>query len=88
MYWLSYGISLEVLKKYGVRSVKTFYGASKSGETYSINSTQVEPVFAYPGNGYVKIYRPNSQSRFRYSGNLHRVQLELISLLNEEMSYS
>jgi hypothetical protein len=71
MYWLSYGISLEVLKKYGVRSVKTFYGTSKSGETYTINSTEDEPIFAYPGNGYVKIYRPNSQSRFRYGGNLH-----------------
>ena len=71
MYWLSYGVSIKTLKKFDVRSVSVFHGMNKEGEAYSINATVQEPIFAYPGNGYVKIYRPNSSSRFRYAGNLH-----------------
>lgn len=71
MFWLSYGITHECLKRYDVRSVRVFNGTTKDGQSYQLQSTTEEPIFAYPGNGYVKIYRPYSKSRFRYSGNLH-----------------
>jgi hypothetical protein len=73
MYWLMYGVNMDTLKKYNVRSVKTFRGVTKEDKEYSLESTDSAPIFAYPGSGYVKIYRPysNSKDRFRYSGNLH-----------------
>ena len=71
MFWLSYGVTHETLKRFDVRSVRTFNGTTKDGRSYQLQSTIEEPIFAYPGNGYVKIYRPYSKSRFRYSGNLH-----------------
>ena len=58
MYWLMYGVNMDTIKRYNVRSVKTFRGVTKDDKEYSIESTDSEPIFAYPGQGYVKIYAP------------------------------
>lgn len=72
MYWMLYGITLETLKRYNVRCVQTFHGVTQDDKEYRITSTPEIPIFAYPGNGYVKIYRPHAKKRFCYSGNLHQ----------------
>ena len=36
-----------------------------------MKATPTEPIFAYIGNGYIKVYRPNSSKmRFLYGGRL------------------
>ena len=69
-FWQRYGIRQEVLKKYNVKSLKTFEGYNRSNESYRIEATTMEPMFAYSGNGYAKIYRPHSKMRFFYGGEM------------------
>lgn len=72
-FWKRYGITTETLDRYGVRSVKAFDGYNRSNESYRINSTANEPMFAYTGTGYVKIYRPNnSKCVFSMAGKCRR----------------
>ena len=73
-FWIRYGITLETLEKYNVCSIKSFEGYNRLNDGYRINSTTVEPMFAYAGTGYVKIYRPNStKMRFFYGGQIPEV---------------
>lgn len=67
-YWGQFGIELDVLNRYGVQSVAKFSGTSKTGNEYEIVSSPEEPMFAYPGQGFVKYYRPHSKLRFMYQG--------------------
>lgn len=73
-YWQKYGIRQEILDKYNVRSVQTFEGYNHSSEKYRISSTAIEPVFAYTGMGFAKMYRPQSvKMRFFYGGEMPSV---------------
>ncbi|CDN30509.1 Toprim domain protein [Mucinivorans hirudinis] len=69
-YWLRYGISTEVLNRYRVVSVKEFKSENKEGKPYAIQSSAEEPIFGYAGRRYIKIYRPMSELRFLYGGDL------------------
>lgn len=70
-YWQKYGIKQEILNKYNVRSIQTFEGYNRSNEKYRICSTSAEPVFAYTGLGFAKMYRPKSiKMRFFYGGEM------------------
>lgn len=69
-YWLQYGITTEVLSRYRVVSIKEFKSENKEGKPYSLQSSECEPIFGYKGNRYVKIYRPMSELRFLYGGDL------------------
>lgn len=69
-YWLRYGITTEVLNRYQVVSVKEFKSENKEGKPYSIQSSTEEPIFGYAGRRYMKIYRPMSELRFLYGGDL------------------
>lgn len=70
-YWRQYGITSEILARYNVRSVKTFEGYNRSNESYRIGTTASEPMFAYIGTGYAKMYRPHSRKmRFFYGGEM------------------
>jgi len=40
------------------------------GKMFSIHSTDTEPIFGYQGKRHIKIYRPFSEIRFLYGGNL------------------
>lgn len=73
-YWQKYGINADILKKYNVRPVQTFEGYNRSNENYRVNSTAIEPMFAYMGVGFAKIYRPKSiKMRFFYGGEMPAV---------------
>lgn len=67
-FWRQYGISIEILKQYSVCSLIEISGVSKEGIPYTLKSTSSEPIFGYLGKNYMKVYRPNSELRFLYSG--------------------
>ena len=65
-----YGVNMDTIKRYNVRSVKTFRGVTKDDKEYSIESTDSEPIFAY-WSRVCQNLPPLLKNRFRYSGNLH-----------------
>ena len=69
-FWKQYGITLEILKKYKVISLKEFKSVNSDGKPFCLKSTDAEPIFGYVGKKHVKIYRPLSELRFLYGGLL------------------
>jgi hypothetical protein len=69
-FWQQYGITGETLKTYKVFSLREFKSENNEGKAFSFYSTDAEPIFGYVGRRYVKIYRPFSDVRFLYGGNL------------------
>lgn len=69
-FWKQYGITREILKLYKVVSLDEFTSETKDSKPFTIQSSEREPMFGYLGKKYVKIYRPFSQIRFLYGGNL------------------
>ena len=69
-YWQQYGISLEFLKRYQVVTLKEFASENNEGKSYKLTSSDKEPIFAYQGKRYLKLYRPFSTVRFQYAGDL------------------
>ncbi len=71
-YWSRYGITLDILERYEVRSLRKcqFFPPDKPSYTYF--STYLKPMYGYTfnqGTG-IKIYRPFSNVRFLYAGHL------------------
>ncbi len=70
-YWAYYGIDESTLRLFRVRSLKRYASVSAEGKKFEIFSSPTDPIFAYLGNGYVKIYRPHSTKvRFLYGGRM------------------
>jgi hypothetical protein len=69
-FWKQYGITLDLLKVYQVFSLKEFRSENSEGKPFCFSSSDTEPIFGYVGKRYVKIYRPFSEVRFLYGGNL------------------
>ena len=70
-YWAHYGIHEDTLRRFRVRSLKRYESVSTEGKKFELYSSPTEPIFAYIGNGYVKIYRPHSPKiRFLYGGRM------------------
>jgi hypothetical protein len=69
-FWQQYGIAPEILKIYKVFSLREFKSENNDGNPFSFHSTDAEPIFAYVGWRHVKIYRPFSDVRFLYGGNI------------------
>ncbi len=70
-YWAHYGIHEDTLRNFRVRSLKRYESVSAEGRKFELHSSPTEPMFAYIGNGYVKIYRPHSPKiRFLYGGRI------------------
>ena len=70
-YWAHYGIHEDTLRRFRVRSLKRYECVSAEGKKFELYSSPTEPMFAYIGNGYVKIYRPHSPKiRFLYGGRM------------------
>ena len=70
LFWRQYGISSDVLKTYKVVSLKEFSSENSEGKPFTFQSTDNEPIFGYIGKRHVKVYRPFSEIRFLYGGNL------------------
>ena len=68
-YWNGYGITEEVLNRYGVQSLKEYRSETKDGKAFGFTSTPAEPMFGYAGKWGVKVYRPKSDIRFVYGGH-------------------
>lgn len=70
-YWAYYGIHEDTLRCFRVRSLKRYESVSAEGKKFELYGSPTEPMFAYIGNGYVKIYRPHSPKiRFLYGGRM------------------
>ena len=70
-YWGHYGIHEDTLRRFRVRSLKRYESVSTEGKKFELYGSPTEPMFAYIGNGYVKIYRPHSpKNRFLYGGRM------------------
>lgn len=69
-FWMQSGITTETLKFHKVISLKEFRSVNKDNKPFFYTSTESEPIFCYMGKRHVKIYRPNSNVRFLYGGNL------------------
>jgi len=69
-FWQQYGITPELLKTYKVFSLKEFTSENNEGKSFTFYSIDNEPIFGYVSKRYVKVYRPFSDVRFLYGGNL------------------
>ena len=70
-YWAHYGIHEDTLRRFCVRSLKRYESVSAEDRKFELYGSPTEPMFAYIGNGYVKIYRPHSPKiRFLYGGRI------------------
>ena len=67
-YWLKYGITTKTLQRYNVKSLVRYEALSNQGKTYTLLSSQDEPIFCYMMGDFVKVYRPFSKLRFVYGG--------------------
>ena len=67
-YWLKYGITTKTLQRYNVKSLVRYEALSNQGKTYTLLSSQDEPMFCYMMGDFVKVYRPFSKLRFVYGG--------------------
>jgi len=69
-FWLQSGITPEILKLYKAVSLKEFSSENREGKPFSYISSESQPIFGYMGKRFVKIYRPFSEIRFLYCGNI------------------
>jgi hypothetical protein len=69
-FWMQSGITPEILKLYKAVSLKEFRSENKDGKPFFYTSSESESIFGYMGKRYVKIYRPFSEVRFLYVGNI------------------
>jgi hypothetical protein len=69
-FWMQSGITPEILKLYKTASLKEFRSENKERKPFSYISSESQPIFGYTGKRFVKIYRPFSEVRFLYGGNI------------------
>lgn len=69
-FWKIYGISEKTLLHFGVKSLSVFHSVNNDGDNYELSYSETEPIFAYSGECFVKLYRPKSKLRFLYGGQI------------------
>ena len=69
-FWQQFGITPPILAKYQVASLKEFVTENNENKHYKLLPTDKEPLFAYQGKRYLKLYHPFSTVRFQYAGDL------------------
>lgn len=71
-YWNTYGITLPTLRRYNVRSIEKCKFVKSVEKEYTVYSTKKQPAFGYffSDNKGIKLYRPKSENRFLYAGEL------------------
>ena len=70
IFWGKSGITEHTLNKYNVRPLHSFSSVNQEGKTYTLTETAQEAMYGYMGDKYIKIYRPHSEMRFLYAGDL------------------
>ena len=68
-FWADFGITQKILSSYRVVSLQKYESENNSGESFTLTSSNDEPLFGYLGKRYVKLYRPFSKIRFLYGGD-------------------
>ena len=63
-FWADFGITQKILSSYQVVSLQKYESENNSGESFTLTSSNDEPLFGYLGKRYVKLYRPFSKIRF------------------------
>ena len=69
-YWAEFGITQKILSNYRVVSLLRYESENNNNESFTLNSSNDEPLFGYLGKRYIKLYRPFSKIRFLYGGDL------------------
>lgn len=71
-YWASYGITEDTLDRFQVRSLRSCHFTKADGRQYCIYSTVLTPSYGYffQEDRGIKVYRPRSENRFLYAGEL------------------
>ena len=86
-YWQSYGITIDVLQRFGVKCLTSCYFERADGSHYNIYGTKEVPMFGYTfneGTG-IKVYRPGAEiGRFMYAGNLPRPYIFGMAQIEQE----
>ena len=72
-FWKEYGISQKELNRYKVKSLTSYKSKNREGVPFQLETSRTEPIFAYFGNGYVKLYLPYSKMRFLYGGQIPEI---------------
>lgn len=70
IFWSKSRITEHTLNKYNVRPLHSFSSVNQEGKSYTLTETAQEPMYGYMGDKYIKIYRPRSEMRFLYAGDL------------------
>lgn len=70
IFWSKSRITEHTLNKYNVRPLHSFSSVNQEGKSYTLTETAQEPMYGYVGDKYIKIYRPHSEMRFLYAGDL------------------
>lgn len=65
-YWAKYGITLEILNKFKVRSLAEFSAINKVGKPYTFQSGNNKFIFAYEQGVWCKLYKPLDDKKFRF----------------------
>lgn len=73
LFWKEYSISQKELNRYKVKSLTSYKSKNSEGAPFQLEASRIEPIFAYFGNGYVKLYRPYSKMRFLYGGQMPEI---------------
>lgn len=68
-YWAEFGITQKILSNYKVVSLLRYESKNINNESFTLNSSNDEPLFGYLGKRYLKLYRPFSKIRFLYGGD-------------------
>ncbi len=84
-YWESYGITQEVLERYGVLAIDDFSSYSRSDRFYTIRGDEDTPIYAYNLGSGLKLYRPlGGGLKFMYAGRVPKPYIFGLSQLPEE----
>lgn len=70
IFWSKSRITEHTLNKFNVRPLHSFSSVNQEGKSYTLTETAQEPMYGYVGDKYIKIYRPRSEMRFLYAGDL------------------
>lgn len=69
-FWKQCGITAEILNEYKVCSLHSFESQNSDDKPFCLISSPSEPMFGYKSKRFIKLYRPFSQVRFMYGGNI------------------
>lgn len=84
-YWEDYGITQEVLERYGVLAIDDFSTYSRADRFYTIRWNDDTPIYAYNLGSGLKLYRPRGGGlKFMYAGRVPKPYIFGLSQLPEE----